>query len=281
MRFFLHICKKSSNFAAQKLQRQKEMESLQIIHSEFLADYQAQQPISIEKRVKKLASKQLTPQNFKFYLLSSSCNSSLIEGSSMTEDDYLKLKEAKIISRDVQEIDDMIAAYEFAAKNAINTHSFLEAHKMLSNSSGIADKYKGAYRDMPVGVFGSGVKVYTGAEPSIVAGEMAKLMHDIDVLVQADLSYDEIFYYASMIHLVCVSIHPFADGNGRVSRLLEKWFLAQKLGNVAWAIPSEKLYYSRRKSYYENLHFRDNYNTIDYAWCIPFPCMLPMALNMR
>ena len=258
------------------------MEPLQIIHSEFFADYQAQQPITIEKRVKRLAAQPLTPQNFKFYLLSSSCNSSLIEGSSMTEDDYLKLKEAKIISRDVQEIDDMIAAYEFAAKNAISAASFLEAHKLLSNSSGIADKYKGTYRDMPVGVFGGGVKVYTGADPGIVANEMNRLMYDIEVLVRTDLSYDEVFYYASMIHLVCVSIHPFADGNGRMSRLLEKWFLSQKLGQVAWAIQSEKLYYQRRPSYYANLHLKgDNYNSIDYARSVPFLCMLPMALNLK
>ncbi len=263
------------------LQGFMKMEQLQILHSECFADYQAQQPITIEKRVKRLASKLFTPQNFKFYMLSSSCNSSLIEGSSMTEDDYMKLKEAKIISRDVQEIDDMISAYEFAAKNVINIASFLAAHKLLSNSSGIADRYKGAFRDMPVGVFGDGVKVYTGADPSIVADEMEKLMHDIDVLVKADLSYDEIFYYASMIHLVCVSIHPFADGNGRASRLLEKWFLAQKLGSVAWAIQSEKLYFKRKKSYYENLHFRDNYQSIDYTQSVPFLCMLPMALNLK
>ncbi|WP_220392957.1 Fic family protein [Chitinophaga lutea] len=33
-----------------------------------------------------------------------------------------------------------------------------------------------------------------------------------------------------MIHLVFVKIHPRADGNGRSARLLEKWFLAVKLG---------------------------------------------------
>ena len=117
---------------------------------------------------------------------------------------------------------------------------------------------------------------------SILAHSSKRTRFFIDILVKTDLSYDEIFYYASMIHLVCVSIHPFADGNGRTSRLLEKWFLAQKLNHVAWAIQSEKLYYSRRKSYYENLHFKgDNYATIDYARSVPFLCMLPMALNMR
>ena len=123
---------------------------------------------------------------------------------------------------------------------------------------------------------------HTGVIEHLVVCQIGFLMHDIDVLVKADLSYDEVFYYAGMIHLVCVSIHPFADGNGRSSRLLEKWFLAQKLGQVAWAVQSEKLYYSRRKSYYENLHFKgDNYTSIDYTHSIPFLCMLPMALNMR
>ena len=50
------------------------MEQLQIIHSEYFADYKAQQPITIEKRVKRLASKPLTPQNFRFYLWKEALN---------------------------------------------------------------------------------------------------------------------------------------------------------------------------------------------------------------
>ena len=39
----------------------------------------------------------------------------------------------------------------------------------------------------------------------------------------------EIFFWASWIHLMLALIHPFSDGNGRLARLVEKWFLAQKL----------------------------------------------------
>lgn len=78
-----------------------------------------------------------------------------------------------------------------------------------------------------------------------------------------------------------VSIHPFADGNGRMARLLEKWFLAEKLGSVAWRIQSEKLYYKRKRSYYSRLHFRTDYETIDYGRGVDFLTLLPMALNIK
>ena len=59
------------------------------------------------------------------------------------------------------------------------------------------------------------------------------------------LSIQEVFYYATFIHLVFVKIHPWDDGNGRSARLLEKWFLAQKLGEKAWFLQSEKMYYQQ------------------------------------
>jgi Fic family protein len=45
-----------------------------------------------------------------------------------------------------------------------------------------------------------------------------------------EMSIEQVFFFASMIHLVFVKIHPWNDGNGRSARLIEKWFLARKVG---------------------------------------------------
>jgi Fic family protein len=73
----------------------------------------------------------------------------------------------------------------------------------------------------------------------------------MEILLATDLSFDEIFFFASMLHLVFVKIHPFEDGNGRASRLFEKWFLAQKLGGNAWFVQSERNYYHQHQIYYK------------------------------
>jgi Fic family protein len=89
------------------------------------------------------------------------------------------------------------------------------------------------------------------AHPGSVSEEMSKLFADIHDLLGAKLSATESFYYASMIHLVLVKIHPFNDGNGRTARLLEKWFLAEKLGARAWYLQSERIYYQHHREYYK------------------------------
>jgi Fic family protein len=68
-----------------------------------------------------------------------------------------------------------------------------------------------------------------------------------------------------------VKIHPFQDGNGRTARLIEKWFLLEKLGEKANAIQLEKNYYKNLSHYYNNikkigLEYEDlNYrNSLDF-----------------
>ena len=107
---------------------------------------------------------------------------------------------------------------------------------------------------------------------------MKKFYVDIDSLISAKLSIEEVFFYAALIRLVFVKIHPFNDGNGRSARLLEKWFLAQHLGEKAWFIQSEKYYYQNHQTYYNNLRALGlEYENLDYGKSLPFLLMLPSS----
>ena len=120
---------------------------------------------------------------------------------------------------------------------------------------------------------------YVAASPYIVHAEMNKLYADIEHLLSAHLSMQEVFYYASLLHLVFVKIHPFEDGNGRTGRLIEKWFLAEKLGEKAWLIQSEKNYYSKHQTYYNNIRLLGlEYEELDYPKALRFLMMLPQSL---
>jgi Fic family protein len=122
---------------------------------------------------------------------------------------------------------------------------------------------------------------YVAALPSQVKSEMDKLYSDIETLLAKDLKTEEVFFFASLIHLVFVKIHPFNDGNGRTARLLEKWFLSQKLGLKAWFIQSEKNYYQQHQTYYNNLRVLGlEYQELDYEKALAFLLMLPASLGL-
>ena len=105
---------------------------------------------------------------------------------------------------------------------------------------------------------------------------MKKFYEDVAVLIQEKLSLQEVFYFAAMIHLLFVKIHPWNDGNGRCARLLEKWFLAQHLGDKAWFVQSEKYYYQNHSIYYKNIRQLGlEYPELDYSKAMPFVLMLP------
>lgn len=120
---------------------------------------------------------------------------------------------------------------------------------------------------------------YIAATPNKVKSEMQKLYADIKSLLSVKLTFEEVFFFASMLHLILVKMHPFEDGNGRISRLLEKWFIAENLGNKAWFIQSEKNYYEQHQIYYNNIRQLGlEYDTLNYSKALSFLQMLPHSL---
>lgn len=259
------------------------MERLKFIQSKYFDKYNSKQPITLIKHFNKVKTIDSSSENFNFYFSSSAVFSSRIEGNIIDFDSYMKYSYSGMnnTGKSFKEIEDLKKAYSFAKEHKLNLSNFLKCHKIMSNTIIEDNQYKGAIRNKDVYVFANGKKVYTGAGKEIVKEEMIKLFADIEILNKRELTINQVFYYASMLHLILVQIHPFADGNGRCSRLIEKWFLSEKLGVKAWFIQSEMLYQKRMVSYYKNVHLGDNYTNINYEYSIPFLLMLPMALRLN
>ncbi|HPM03413.1 MAG TPA: Fic family protein, partial [Candidatus Cloacimonadota bacterium] len=112
-----------------------------------------------------------------------------------------------------------------------------------------------------------------------VEHEMKIFFRDMEELISSKLNETEIFYFASMIHLRFAHIHPFRDGNGRAARLIEKWFISEKLGRDYWKIPSEEYYRVNQVRYYETINLGVNYYDLNYDRCLGFLEMLPNCLK--
>lgn len=255
---------------------------LQIIPSNLLFNYCKSVPEDLKLSFDSLKDADLSSENFDFYISVSSVFSSKIEGEQIELDSYVKHKKFGVeFSPDyTKKIDDLYNAYVFAKENEINLENLSKAHQLLSKHL-VADNWHGKYRKQNMYVTTQDGKIeYVAALPNQVDDEMTKLFGDIEFLIKSQLTFQEVFYFASFIHLVFVKIHPWNDGNGRTARLLEKWFLAQKLGQNAWFIQSEKLYYQNYDLYYNNIRLLGlEYAELAYSKSLKFLLMLPSALT--
>ena len=216
--------------------------------------------------------------DFKYLTESSSVFSSNIEWNSLDLNSFMNMKLNSTKSKDLEEIENLIKAYNFAQNNDLNEENFLNTYKILSETLVIKSK-RWKYRDDKVWVFGKEGLIYLAIEPEFVKQKMQELFDDIKVLLSRELNIQEIFYYASQIHLRFVHIHPFSDWNWRSARLLEKWFLAEKLWQDLWKIKSEEFYFRNRQDYYNNINLWVNYYEINYDNSINFLLMLVLSLN--
>ena len=218
---------------------------------------------------------------FDYLTKSSAVYSSNIEGNSVDLNSYMnyKLNKEKFKpGKEIDEIEQLILAYEFAQANNLTEQNLLKAHAILSTPLLIKSK-RGRYRTEQVGVFGKSGMAYLAIEPKFVAERMGLFFSEIGKLLNEPLIAEEVFYFASLIHLRFAHIHPFRDGNGRAARLLEKWVICEKLGKPFWKIPTEEYYKNNQQHYYETIHLGINFYELNYDNCLPFLRMLPSSLD--
>jgi len=109
----------------------------------------------------------------------------------------------------------------------------------------------GRWRAGPVGITGGdGRLVYRAPEADEVPGLMAEV---VEWLESGDLDA-HVVVRAAMAHLHVVSVHPFRDGNGRASRIVQSLVLARE-GLISPEFGSIEEYLGRRtEAYYAALN---------------------------
>jgi Fic family protein len=256
-----------------------------IIKPEYFKTWKSMLDVDIRESFSEIQHLTIEPHSFTFYTSVSVMSSSKIEGEPLELDSYVKHKILNIeyLPELTEKPNDLYNAYLFANKNKLTRKNFQEAHKLVA--AHLLPKIgQGTLRhtEMIVLEHNTGKIQYEAAQLSILKERYDKFWKELELLLNKELTIDEVFYNAAFIHLSFVNIHPFSDGNGRISRLLEKWFLAEKLGERAWFIQSEKYYYKNVNEYYKNLaRLGMFYDELDYEKSVPFLLMLPQSLNFE
>jgi Fic family protein len=258
--------------------------ALKIVPTDLTAQYSLGFAPGAQCAFEQLTDSALSVDTFSFYTSVSAVFSSKMEGEDITLDAFVKHKRLGVAYQPdyTRKIDDLYNAYLFAQQNKLSPANLSAAHAELTKHI-LRPEQQGVFRSTNMFVVANDGNIeYVAAAPAQVSAEMEKLYSDIGQLADAALSFEETFFYAAMLHLLLVKIHPFGDGNGRTARLLEKWFLAEKLGEKAWFIPSERYYYDHHAIYYNCIRKLGlEYDTLNYSEALPFLQLLPLSINYK
>ena len=214
------------------IQERKEefiIESIASIKRQFLESSQVQE-IEMLRQIYKKNIKRLSKLEFekfeKAFFTELTYNSNAIEGNSLSlEETSLVVNdglvpEGKTI-RELYEAKNHAKALKYIKeyKGPINELFILKLHYIILE--GISERFAGKYRQNPVLVIGSSAKF-----PS--AHVVPQLMGNLIYWYETNKSKLHPFELAVIFSMKFVTIHPFIDGNGRVSRLLMNSILQKK-----------------------------------------------------
>src|SRR5690606_35245867 len=165
-------------------------------------------------------------------------SSTRIEGATLTDQEVKELlqdiKITKLKSRDEQEVigyyEVLELTYENYADIKLSESYIKQLHHILLKHSHKDERHRGGYKHLSnkvVATYPTGEQrtVFYTTEPALVAGEMQELVEWTNGQLQQKTIHP-LLVIGSFIYDF-LSIHPFQDGNGRLSRLLTTLCLLQ------------------------------------------------------
>lgn len=120
-------------------------------------------------------------------------------------------------------------------------------HEMITRDSDTINNIPGRFRDFPVVV---GTENLGGVHRGAPHERLPRLMEEyIDFINSRQLDDSHPVIRALLAHFFLVTIHPFGDGNGRVSRLVEAGILFQLGYNVHGFYGLSNYFYRHEQEY--------------------------------
>lgn len=179
-----------------------------------------QKEIEIREIIMKRISKILKSEESTF-------STSTIEGVRINEDDISKfsngIKDSNVSKDDIREIlnlNELLLTYQFPSKIS------LEEIKKLHKFAYVDKRKKPGY----LKASNNKVNLFTGDELEYisVSETLTEMNKIIDFINDAELDKHPLIK-AAIIHVYFALIHPFQDGNGRITRLLVNKYLTKQL----------------------------------------------------
>ena len=172
----------------------------------------------------KTTSDFLQKKNLRSFGVRFTHNTNKIEGSTLSKGDTWMILEDGLIPsnsdvNDVIETKAHMHVYEqmISIKESLSLDLILKYHKQLFQLT--KPNHAGSFRNGPVTIGGSNFT------PPPSRFEVDLLFSDLmEWYSSKKIKYNPVFV-AAIFHLRFVSIHPFEDGNGRISRLLTNYIL--------------------------------------------------------